>query len=566
MVAAARRGGLAVSVEASINHALLTDAALATYDTNCVFRPPLRPEHDRLALVAAFLEGGVDVLSCDHAPQPSHLKEVPVDAAEPGAIGLETALALALGRLGLPLSRLGALLSWGPASLVGLRSRHGGPIEVGRPANLCVVDPPARWTWEPSAGTSRPATAPMGAGSWKDGYVTRSWTANPSSSTPRPNVERTRSPGGDMRRPTPAWLVLADGTTFEGDAVGWEPPDGVSRRRGGVQHRAVRLPGGHHRPSYAGQIITFTYPHIGNYGVTPPDDESRPALLPGGGRPRPAPAPLQLAGRPGRSRSSSSPSGIPVITGVDTRRLTRHLRDRRRAALRLRDRRARPRGRGRRRARGTDGADFVSEVSTAEPYRWPHRRARAYGGDRGRRPRPGRGLRLRDQDVDAGQLGELGEVDVVPASTPAADVLARRPDGVFLSNGPGDPAALRWAVDDDRPTWSGGCRSSGSASATSCSAAALGGATFKLPFGHHGGNHPVGAGRGRAVEITSQNHNYAVVPSSLARRRGHPREPQRRGRSRACAAPDRWCFCVQYHPEAGPGPHDARYLFGSSPH
>jgi dihydroorotase len=162
MVAAARRGGLAVSVEASINHALLTDAALATYDTNCVFRPPLRPEHDRLALVAAFLEGGVDVLSCDHAPQPSHLKEVPVDAAEPGAIGLETALALAFGRLGLPLSRLGALLSWGPASLVGLRARHGGPIEVGRPANLCVVDPTARWTWEPSAGASRARNSPYG--------------------------------------------------------------------------------------------------------------------------------------------------------------------------------------------------------------------------------------------------------------------------------------------------------------------------------------------------------------------------------------------------------------------
>lgn len=162
MVRAARRGGLPVTVEVSVNHALLTDAALAGFDPNCVFRPPLRPEHDRAELVAALADGGVDVLSSDHSPHPSHAKEVPVDEAAPGAVGLETALALALTRLDLPLERLLAALSWAPAALAGLRARHGGPIEVGRPANLCVIDPAATWTYEPARGASRARNTPFG--------------------------------------------------------------------------------------------------------------------------------------------------------------------------------------------------------------------------------------------------------------------------------------------------------------------------------------------------------------------------------------------------------------------
>ena len=127
-----------------------------------MFRPPLRPEHDRAELVAALAEGGVDVLSSDHSPQPAHAKEVPVDDAAPGAVGLETALALALTRLDLPLGRLLALLSWAPAALAGVRARHGGPIEVGRPANLCVIDPAATWTYDPAQGASRSRNTPFG--------------------------------------------------------------------------------------------------------------------------------------------------------------------------------------------------------------------------------------------------------------------------------------------------------------------------------------------------------------------------------------------------------------------
>jgi dihydroorotase len=162
MIGAARRGGLAVTVEASINHAVLTDAALAGYDTNCVLRPPLRPDHDRLAVLAALADGGVEALSSDHSPQPANDKDVPVDDAAPGAIGLETVLALAIGRVGLPIERVVALLSCGPAAVAGLRPRHGGPVEVGRPANLCVFDPEATWTYDPGRGASRAHNSPYG--------------------------------------------------------------------------------------------------------------------------------------------------------------------------------------------------------------------------------------------------------------------------------------------------------------------------------------------------------------------------------------------------------------------
>jgi dihydroorotase len=165
MVRAARRAGLSITVEAAIQHALLTDAALADYEPAVVFRPPLRLEPDRSAIVAALADGTIDVLSSDHSPQPAEAKEAPVDTCAPGAIGLETVLSLALTHLDLPLSRVLELLSWRPAALVGLGADHGGPLEVGRLANLCVVDPDAEWTYEPSRGASRARNTPFAG--WK---------------------------------------------------------------------------------------------------------------------------------------------------------------------------------------------------------------------------------------------------------------------------------------------------------------------------------------------------------------------------------------------------------------
>ncbi|MCU1462790.1 MAG: carbamoyl-phosphate synthase small subunit [Acidimicrobiales bacterium] len=350
-----------------------------------------------------------------------------------------------------------------------------------------------------------------------------------------------------MSPPTEALLVLADGTTFEGEAVGARPPGGVAS--GEVVFNTVLS--GYQEvitdPSYAGQIITFTYPHIGNYGVTHRDDESRKPFCRGV-------VVRELARRPSSWRAADelgpwlARHGVPAIAGIDTRRLTRHIREAgampaafgpvndetilKAAALA---------------ERGTDGVDLVREVTTASPYLVPGGARRVVAYDFGIKSSI---LRL---------LSEIATVEVVPGDTPAADVLARRPDGVFLSNGPGDPAAVTYApaiIDGllGRVPVFGICLGH------QLLATALGGATYKLKFGHHGGNHPVRRLATNAVEITSQNHNYAVTEGSVASA-DVTHVNLNDGVIEGLHCRDVPAFSVQYHPEAGPGPHDARYLF-----
>jgi carbamoyl-phosphate synthase small subunit len=344
-----------------------------------------------------------------------------------------------------------------------------------------------------------------------------------------------------------AALVLADGSVFEGELFGAEPPNGVAS--GEVVFNTVMS--GYQEvitdPSYAGQIITFTYPHIGNYGVNATDFESRRPFCRGV-------IVRQLARRHSNHRAEASLDamlgryGISGIAGIDTRRLTRLLRDTGampgafgtagEAALRAAAT-AEP---------GTDGIDLVAEVTTPKSYS-------VGAGDR----------LIVAYDFGLKQsilrsLSSLGRIEVVPASTSSADVLARKPAGVFLSNGPGDPAEVGYAVDaiaellGEVPVF-------GICLGHQLLSRAIGGSTFKLPFGHHGGNHPVRHEPSGRVEITSQNHNFCVDPASLDSRaevthlnlNDHTVEGLR-----VDGVP---AFSVQYHPEAGPGPHDARYLF-----
>jgi carbamoyl-phosphate synthase small subunit len=343
-----------------------------------------------------------------------------------------------------------------------------------------------------------------------------------------------------------ALLMLADGTTFEGEAIGFMPPDGVAT--GEVVFNTVLS--GYQEvisdPSYAGQIITFTYPHIGNYGVTEADDESR----------RPACRGVivrEMARRRSSWRSDGDLDaflvghGIPGIAGVDTRRLTRHIREAgampaafgtadettlKAAAL------AEP---------GTDGVDLVATVTAPHAYEVGDGPRRVVAYDFG------------IKRTILRHLSGIATVEVVPASTPASEVLARKPDGVFLSNGPGDPAAVGYAsraigeLIGEVPVF-------GICLGHQLLATALGGATYKLPFGHHGGNHPVRRLETGGIEITSQNHSYAVAEGSLAGA-DVTHVNLNDGVIEGIRCTDAPAFSVQYHPEAGPGPHDAAYLF-----
>jgi dihydroorotase len=160
MVRAARAAGLPVTAEATPHHFTLTDECCASYDPVFKVNPPLRTRADVAAVKAGLADGALDAIATDHAPHAPHLKELPFDQAPPGMLGLETALALALTQLDLPIEAILALLSWQPAGIAGVADRHGGPIEPGREANLCVIDPAATWVVDPVRLASRARNTP----------------------------------------------------------------------------------------------------------------------------------------------------------------------------------------------------------------------------------------------------------------------------------------------------------------------------------------------------------------------------------------------------------------------
>ncbi len=341
-------------------------------------------------------------------------------------------------------------------------------------------------------------------------------------------------------------LVLADGEVFEGEGIGAEPADGVAS--GEVVFNTVLS--GYQEvitdPSYAGQMITFTYPHIGNYGVNDTDNEAdrphcRGVII------------RDLARRHSSWRSEGGLDdflrhhGVSGIAGVDTRRLTRHIRDSGAMAGALGSAHTDTLGSRAEEEAGTEGIDLVGLVTTTKPY---------VVGDG---PRRVVAYDLGVKTTMLRHLGELATVTVVPASTPAAEVLALEPDGVFLSNGPGDPEQAGSIV-TELPKLIGRVPIFGICLGHQVLSLALGGRTFKMKFGHHGGNVPVQDIRTGRVEITSQNHNFAVETGSV------PGVTETHvclndGALEGLVANDVPAFSVQYHPEAGPGPHDSRYLF-----
>jgi carbamoyl-phosphate synthase small subunit len=363
-------------------------------------------------------------------------------------------------------------------------------------------------------------------------------------------------------RVIPALLVLRDGRAFRGEALGarGETSGEVIFNTAMSGYQEILTD-----PSYRGQIVAMTYPMIGNYGLNDEDVESRRPWVNGFVVKEASAFPSSWRGRLSLDEYMRG-HDIVGIQAIDTRALTRHLRDHGAQdgivsstetdvnVLRERAKTLAP----------LLGRDLVSEVTADGAFGWTEG---AWDSARGYTT-PG-APRYRVVAYDSGiklnilrQLTTAGcDVTVVPASTPAAAVLEREPDGVFLSNGPGDPEGVPYLVDAVRGLL-GRVPVFGICLGHQIIGLAAGGRTYKLPFGHHGANHPVKDLATGRVEITSQNHGFTVDPASLAASGWEPTHVNLNDGTCEGVRHREWpVFSVQYHPEASPGPHDASYLF-----
>jgi|ERR1039458_3394805 carbamoyl-phosphate synthase small subunit len=343
---------------------------------------------------------------------------------------------------------------------------------------------------------------------------------------------------------TPGALVLQDGTVFEGYVFGSKKPISSGEV---VFHTA---PTGYQEilsdPSYAGQIVTFAYPHIGNYGINNADNESR-AIFARGVVVRDYHEAYSNYRATKSLDTWLKQADIAAISGIDTRKLTRHIREQGALPGAFGSASLRELQLAAKREPGTFGIDLVKSVSTKKPYSVGSGRLRVTALDFG----------IKSSIIS--QLATFATVTILPADSTSEQVLASRPNGIFLSNGPGDPQTVSYGVKTIRKLL-GHAPIFGICLGHQLLATALGGKTVKMPFGHHGGNHPVQDLSTSVVEITSQNHNFAVIESSLKDAVVTHRNLNDNVVEglRSTIYPS---FSVQYHPEAGPGPHDARHLF-----
>jgi carbamoyl-phosphate synthase small subunit len=356
-----------------------------------------------------------------------------------------------------------------------------------------------------------------------------------------------------------AHLVLADGTVFEGR------PFGARATTTGEAVFTTAMTGYEEvltDPSYFGQIVTMTTPEIGNVGINAPDTEavdSKPRVA---GFVVRSLSPLASNWRAEETLDAYlARHGVVGISEVDTRKLTRHLRDKGSQNAAIGTGSPDALLRAAREAPDMNGLDLVKRVTPKEPYPWTEGRG-AWGVGPAKPPKHhvvavdyGVKRNILRCLVDAGC-----KVTVVPASTSAKDILGLKPDGIFLSNGPGDPAAVTYAVDTIRELV-GKKPIFGICLGHQLLALALGGKTYKLKFGHRGANQPVKDLATGRIEITTQNHGFCVdlgsLPKSVRSTHIHLNDDTSEGLS----AEGMRAFSVQYHPEAAAGPHDSLYLF-----
>jgi carbamoyl-phosphate synthase small subunit len=339
-------------------------------------------------------------------------------------------------------------------------------------------------------------------------------------------------------------LVLKDGTVFEGQIFGKIQPISsgevvFNTALSGYQEILSD-------PSYSGQIITFTNPHIGNYGVNADDNESRGIFARGM-------IVRDYDEHYSNHRAKQSlgtwlkQADISAISGLDTRKLTRHIREHGALSGAFGTTTIKELLKAAQNEAGTGGIDLVKTVSAAKPYKVGSGKLRVTALDFG----------IKTSIID--HLANFATVTVLPADSTAGQILATKPNGLFLSNGPGDPKMTAYGAATIKQLL-GAVPIFGICLGHQLLATALGAKTEKMPFGHHGANHPVKNLSDGKVEITSQNHNFAVVESSLKNAVVTHRNLND-GVIEGIKSTRFPAFSVQYHPEAGPGPHDASYLF-----
>ncbi|NUZ07758.1 glutamine-hydrolyzing carbamoyl-phosphate synthase small subunit [Piscinibacter koreensis] len=366
-----------------------------------------------------------------------------------------------------------------------------------------------------------------------------------------------------------AILALADGSIFSGTSAG-----AAGRTVGEVVFNTALT--GYQEiltdPSYAGQIVTLTYPHIGNYGVNAEDVDAAKVYAAG----------LIIRDLPLRASNFRQSmeldeylrrEGTVAIAGVDTRRLTRLLREKGaqngcivafEAGYQVTDADRAAAVDAARSAPSMAGLDLVQRVSVKEPYDWTETEW-VLGSGYGKAGRDGPHVVAYDFGVKFNILRMLASrgcrISVVPAQTSAADALALKPDGIFLSNGPGDPEPCDYAIEATREFIDRGVPTFGICLGHQIMALAAGAQTYKMKFGHHGANHPVKDLDTGRVSITSQNHGFAVDPATLPPTFRTTHVSLFDGTLQGIAHVDKPAFCFQGHPEASPGPHDIGYLF-----
>jgi len=363
-----------------------------------------------------------------------------------------------------------------------------------------------------------------------------------------------------------ATLVLQDGTIFEGSAFG-AATDSVfelvfNTSMTGYQEILTD-------PSYRGQGVLFTVPHIGNVGINTEDDESATPQV--SAIVIRSLSPLVSNWRASLDLSSwLAQHGVPGISGVDTRCLTRKLRDggTQKAALSTCGTPSEELLKMANDWAGLDGRDMVREVTCPESYDW-----KGDAGDKWVQNSPlgqehsASHIVAYDFGIKENILRHMtsygAHVTVVPADTPAKAALDLLPDGFFLSNGPGDPAGLPYAVDTVRALIESGVPLFGICLGHQLIGRALGASTYRLTFGHHGGNHPVQHIPSGRVLITAQNHNYCVTPGDLDSTKVEiSYKSLNDGSLEGMRLKEKPVLSVQFHPEAAPGPHDAHDIFG----